>query len=44
MEYDMDIDSKGENIHKKLVNDERVINYNNLFFKSGNPVTDNLIV
>ena len=41
MEYDMNITNKGENILKKLANDKRIINYKNLFFKTGNPSIDN---
>ena len=41
MEYDMNINFNGENILKKLVDDERMINHKNLFFKSGNPAIDN---
>ena len=37
----MNISFKGENILKKLANDERIINYNNLFFRSGNLTIDN---
>ena len=38
---DMNIDVKGKDILKNLVRDERMINYNNLFFKTGNPTIDN---
>ena len=41
MDCDMNITAKGENILKKLANEERNINYKNLFFKSGSPVLDN---
>ena len=32
---------EGKNILKKLARDERMINYNSLFFKTGNPVINN---
>ena len=32
--YDMNITDKGEDILEKLANNERIINYNNLFFKN----------
>ena len=38
--YDMNITAEGEDIVKKLANDERLINYKNLFFKAGNPAID----
>ena len=41
MTYDMNITAKGEDILKKLANDERMINYKNLFFKSGNLIIGN---
>ena len=41
MEYDMNITAKGEDIHKKLADDEKNINYKNLLFQSGSPVIDN---
>ena len=41
MEYDMNITVKGENILKKLANDERMVEHNNLFFKPGIISIDN---
>ena len=41
MVYDMDISIKGKNILRKLADDEKNINYKNLFFKSGNLAIDN---
>ena len=42
LEYgEINIDSKGEDILKKLLDDERIINYKNLFFKSGSPAIYN---
>ena len=42
LEYgEINIDSKGEDILKKLANDERMINCKNLIFKSGSPAIDN---
>ena len=38
---ELNIDSRGKNILKKLANDERKISYKNLLFKSGNPAVDN---
>ena len=38
---DVKIDAKGKYIIKELARDERMINYNNLFFKSGDPNIDN---
>ena len=38
---EINITAKGEDILKKLANDERMINYENLFFKIGNPSIDN---
>ena len=35
------VGSEGENIHEKLADDERNINYKDLFFKSGNPAISN---
>ena len=37
----MNITVKREDILKKFANNERVINYKNLFFKTGNPAIDN---
>ena len=34
----MNFTTKGENILKKVADDERLINYNNLFFKTGDPI------
>ena len=39
--YDMIFTTKGENILKKVAEDERLINYNNLFFKTGDPIINN---
>ena len=39
--YKMNITAKGEDILKKLANDERMINHNNLLFKTGNPIINN---
>ena len=39
----MNINSKGEDILKKLARDERMINYNNLFFRSGSPAIENYV-
>ena len=39
--YDMNITAKGEDILKKLANDERMINCKNLLFKSGNSTINN---
>ena len=39
--YDIKISVTEKNIFKKLANDERNVNYKNLFFKSGNPAIDN---
>ena len=39
--YDMNSTAEGEDILKKLVNDERMIKYKNLFFKAGNPIINN---
>ena len=36
----MNITAKGEDILKKLANDERMISYENLFFKTGNLAID----
>ena len=33
--FDMNLTDKGEDILKKLANDERMVKYNNLFFKAG---------
>ena len=42
LDYDeMNSTAKGEDILKKLANDERMINYKNLFFKTGNPAIGN---
>ena len=38
---ELNIDSKGENILRKLANDEKSINYKNLVFKSGSSAIDN---
>ena len=39
--YDMIFTTKGENILKKVAEDERLINCNNLFFKTGDPIINN---
>ena len=41
MLYDLNISIKGKNILKKRADDERSINYKNLFFKSGSFTTGN---
>ena len=42
LNYDeVNVNSKGEDILKKLAEDERMINYNNLIFKSGSPAINN---
>ena len=41
MTYDINFTKKGENILKNLVNDKKMINYQNLLFKTGNPIIDN---
>ena len=41
MVYDMNLSIKRKNILRKLADDEKNINYKNLFFKSGNPAIDN---
>ena len=33
--FDMNFNNEGENILQKLAKDKRMINYNNLFFKTG---------
>ena len=38
---EVNISFKGENTLKKLADDERIINYKKLFFKSGSPAIDN---
>ena len=35
--FDMNFTNEGKNILKKASSDERMINYNNLFFKTGDP-------
>ena len=37
----MNFAAKGENIFKNVAGDERLINYNNLFFKTGDRTTKN---
>ena len=39
--YDINISNRGTYILKKLVHDEKYINYKNLFFKSGNSIISN---
>ena len=41
MNFDMNFTNEGENILKKAVNDERMINYSNLFFKTGDSIIEN---
>ena len=41
MTYDINFTKKGENILKNLVIDKKMINYQNLLFKTGNPIIDN---
>ena len=37
----MNITNRGKDILKKVADDEKTINYKNLFFKSGNPIVNN---
>ena len=39
--YDINLSVIGEKILKIFTDDERLIKYNNLFFKSGNPIVSN---
>ena len=41
MAFNTNVTKKGEVALKKLASDERMINYNNLFFKRGNPSIEN---
>ena len=41
LDYEFNISPKGEDILKKLVDDEGSKNYKNLLFKSGNPAISN---
>ena len=41
MNFDMNFTNEGENIFKKSASDERMINYNNLFFKTGDRTIKN---
>ena len=41
LNYDMNINAKGEDILKKLARDERIIDYKNLLFKTGNLIIVN---
>ena len=41
MNFDMNFTNEGENIFKKSASDERMLNYNNLFFKTGDPTIKN---
>ena len=41
MAFNTNVTKKGEVTLKKLASDERMINYNNLFFKRGNPSIEN---
>lgn len=39
--FGMNFSSKGEDILKKLAKDERMISYNDLFFKTGDGIIEN---
>ena len=41
MGFDMNFMDKGRNILKKLARDKRLINYNNLLFRTSNPIIKN---
>ena len=41
MHFDMNFTDKRKDILKKVTNDERMINYKNLFFRTGNLFIDN---
>ena len=41
MGFEVNVTGKGKNILKKVPSDERMINCNNLFFKTGNPIIKN---
>ena len=41
MNFDVNFTKKGDAVLKNVANDERMINYNNLFFKTGNSFIDN---
>ena len=41
MTFDMNVSDERKNMFKKLAKDERMINYNNLLFKTGNPSISN---
>ena len=41
MTFDMNFTDKGKDILKKLARDERMINYDNLLFKTGDPIIAN---
>ena len=41
MNFGMDFTNERKNILKKAVSDERMINYNNLLFKIGDPIMKN---
>ena len=41
MNFDMNFPNEGENILKRAASNERIINYNNLFFKKCDPITKN---
>lgn len=38
--FGMNFSNKGEDILKKLAKDERMINYNDLFFKTGDGIIE----
>ena len=40
--FDMIFSNEGENIPKNAASNERMINYNNLVFKTGDPIIKNL--
>ena len=41
MNFDMNFTNEGANILKKIATDERMINYNHWFFKTGDPIIKN---
>ena len=41
MNFDMNFTDKGKDVFKNLAKDERMINYQDLFFKTGNPDIEN---
>ena len=38
MKFDTSFTNEGENILKKVARDEKIIKYNNLLFKTGDPI------